>query len=65
MATLLHESTFKSVTKDETMHSDVSSILFHYTEINQSILPLRITCGEGSVVSSAPCVFHGAVQVLE
>lgn len=38
MATLLHNSTtVKSITKDESMLSDLPSILFHYTEINQSI----------------------------
>lgn len=63
MATLLHDGTFKSVTKDESMLSDVPSILFHYTEINQPILPLHIICREERVVLSA--VFHGAVQVIE
>lgn len=66
MAILLHDSTtFKSITKGESMHSDVPSILFHYTEFNQSILPLHIISGEGRVVSSASCLFHSAAQVLE
>lgn len=70
MATLLHNSTtVKSITKDESMLSDSPSILFHYTEINQSInqsiFPLHIICREGRVVLSASRVFHGAVQGLE
>lgn len=66
MTMLLYDSTtFKSIAKGESMPSDVPSILFHCTEFNQSSLPLCIICGEGRVVSSAPCVFHDAVQVLE
>lgn len=62
-ATLLHDSTtFKSITKDDSMHNDVPSILFYYIEINKSILSLHIICREGRVVSSASCVFNCAVQ---